>query len=61
MIDFGFSELAASDLLLANDVAELVASSSVVVGPSGRPRTPSAVVDPEHARSRRRATAAVGA
>ena len=32
MIDFGFSELAASDLLLANDVAELVASSSVVVG-----------------------------
>ncbi len=33
MIDFGFSELAASDLLLANDVAELVASSSVVVGP----------------------------
>jgi undecaprenyl-diphosphatase len=33
MIDFGFSELAASDLLIANDVAELVASSSVVVGP----------------------------
>jgi glycosyltransferase 2 family protein len=33
MIDFGFSELAASDLLLANDVAELVASSSAVVGP----------------------------
>jgi glycosyltransferase 2 family protein len=32
MIDFGFSEVAASDLLLANDVAELVASSSVVVG-----------------------------
>jgi len=31
-IDFGFSELAASDLLLANDVAELVASSSVAVG-----------------------------
>ena len=28
MIDFGFSELAASDLLLATDVAELVASSS---------------------------------
>ena len=24
MIDFGFSEIAASDLLLANDVAELV-------------------------------------
>ena len=32
MIDFGFSEVAASDLLLANDVAELVASSSTVVG-----------------------------
>ncbi len=32
MIDFGFSEMAATDLLLANDVAELVASSSVVVG-----------------------------
>lgn len=33
MIDFGFSELAASDLLLANDLAELIASSSTVVGP----------------------------
>ena len=33
MIDFGFSELAASDLLLATDVAELLASSSLVVGP----------------------------
>jgi hypothetical protein len=33
MIDFGFSELAASDLLLRNDVAELVASSSLRVGP----------------------------
>lgn len=32
LIDFGFSEMAASDLLLANDVAELVASSSTVVG-----------------------------
>ena len=32
MIDFGFSELAASDLLLANDVAELVASSALLVG-----------------------------
>ena len=32
IIDFGFSELAASDLLIANDVAELVASSSVYVG-----------------------------
>jgi undecaprenyl-diphosphatase len=32
LIDFGFSELAAPDLLLANDVAELVASSSLYVG-----------------------------
>jgi undecaprenyl-diphosphatase len=31
-IDFGFSELAASDLLLASDVAELVASSATLVG-----------------------------
>ena len=33
MIDFGFSELAASDLLLANDIAELLASSSLQIGP----------------------------
>jgi tRNA A-37 threonylcarbamoyl transferase component Bud32 len=32
LIDFGFSELAASDTLLATDVAELVASSSTQVG-----------------------------
>lgn len=32
LIDFGFSELAASDLLLANDVAELIASSSIPAG-----------------------------
>jgi len=32
LIDFGFSEMAASDLLLANDVAELLASSSLYVG-----------------------------
>jgi undecaprenyl-diphosphatase len=32
MIDFGFSEMAASDRLLAADVTELVASSSVRVG-----------------------------
>ena len=32
IIDFGFSELAASDLLLATDVAELLASSTTVVG-----------------------------
>ncbi len=33
MIDFGFSELAASDLLLANDIAEFTASSSLKIGP----------------------------
>jgi undecaprenyl-diphosphatase len=33
LIDFGFSEVAASDLLLATDVAELLASSSLYVGP----------------------------
>jgi undecaprenyl-diphosphatase len=33
IIDFGFSELAASDLLLANDTAELIASSTLQVGP----------------------------
>ena len=32
MIDYGFSELAASDLLLATDVAELLASSTAQVG-----------------------------
>jgi hypothetical protein len=32
IIDFGFSELAVDDLLLDGDVAELVASSSTVVG-----------------------------
>jgi undecaprenyl-diphosphatase len=34
LIDFGFSELAASDLLLATDLAELLASSAAVVGPT---------------------------
>jgi len=33
IIDFGFSELAASATLLATDLAELIASSSTVVGP----------------------------
>jgi undecaprenyl-diphosphatase len=32
IIDFGFSEVAASELLLATDVAELIASSSAYVG-----------------------------
>jgi undecaprenyl-diphosphatase len=33
IIDFGFSELAAADLLLDNDIAELVVSSALLVGP----------------------------
>ena len=33
LIDFGFGEVVASDLLLATDVAELLASSSLYVGP----------------------------
>jgi undecaprenyl-diphosphatase len=33
LIDFGFSELAASSLLLTTDVAELLASSTLQVGP----------------------------
>jgi undecaprenyl-diphosphatase len=32
IIDFGFSEIAASDLLLATDLAELTASLATVVG-----------------------------
>jgi undecaprenyl-diphosphatase len=46
MIDFGFSEIAASDLLIANDVAELVASSSTVVGPERATAHAIASVDP---------------
>jgi len=46
MIDFGFSELAASDLLLANDVAELVASSGAVVGAERATAHAIASVDP---------------
>jgi undecaprenyl-diphosphatase len=33
LIDFGFAELAASDVLLATDVAELLASSASAMGP----------------------------
>jgi undecaprenyl-diphosphatase len=47
MIDFGFSEIAASDLLIANDVAELVASSSTMVGAERATAQAIASVDPE--------------
>ncbi len=45
LIDFGFSEMAASDLLLANDVAEALASSSVYVGPERAVAAAAASVD----------------
>jgi glycosyltransferase 2 family protein len=47
LIDFGFSEVAASDLLLANDVAELTASSSLTVGAERAVGRAVAFVDPE--------------
>jgi undecaprenyl-diphosphatase len=47
LIDFGFSELAASDLLLATDMAELVASTSLVVGPDRALAAGVAAVGPE--------------
>ena len=45
IIDFGFSELAASDLLLANDVVELVCSSAAYVGAEGAVTPALATVD----------------
>src|SRR5262249_40846966 len=45
LIDFGFSEMAASDLLLATDVAELLASSSVYVGADRAVAQAAAVID----------------
>jgi len=51
MIDFGFSELAASDLLLATDVAELLASSSLQVGVERAVRVGVSVVGPDVVRS----------
>jgi glycosyltransferase 2 family protein len=47
LIDFGFSELAASSLLLATDVAELVASSTLQVGPGRAVAVARAAVGPE--------------
>jgi undecaprenyl-diphosphatase len=41
IIDFGFAELAASDTLLANDLAEMLASSATVVGPERAVRSAS--------------------
>jgi undecaprenyl-diphosphatase len=47
MIDFGFSELAASDLLLTNDIAELLASSTLQVGVARAVAAGRAAVGPE--------------
>jgi undecaprenyl-diphosphatase len=47
MIDFGFSELAASNLLLANDVAEFTASSSLKIGADRAVALAGAGVGPE--------------
>ena len=47
MIDFGFSELAASDLLLTNDIAELLASSTLQVGGARAVTAGRAAVGPE--------------
>ena len=46
LIDFGFSEMAASDLLLATDVAELIASSSIYVGAERAVAPALKVIDP---------------
>ncbi len=47
IIDFGFSELAASQLLLNNDVAELIASSALLVGPERAVRCATGVLGPD--------------
>lgn len=46
IIDFGFSEIAASDLLLATDLAELTASAATVVGPERAVASAVAAVGP---------------
>ena len=61
LIDFGFSEMAASDLLLATDVAELVASSSVYVGAERAVAQADGHRRRRHARSRARGPAAAWA
>lgn len=47
LIDFGFSELAASDLLLDNDIAEFVTSSALLVGPERSVRCAVDVLGPD--------------
>jgi len=50
LIDFGFSELAADDVLLAGDVAELMASTATVMGADRAVATAVAVLGPEAVR-----------
>jgi len=47
IIDFGFSELAASDLLLANDLVELLASLTLAIGPERAVAAGLAAVGPD--------------
>jgi undecaprenyl-diphosphatase len=51
IIDFGFSELAASDTLLATDVAELTASTAAVVGPERSVAAAVGALGPDGART----------
>ena len=46
LIDFGFSAVVASDMLLATDVAELLASSSICVGPERAVASAAPTVEP---------------
>lgn len=46
LIDFGFSELAAEDLLIHTDLVELLASSATVVGADRAVRAAAMVIDP---------------
>lgn len=47
LIDFGFAEMAASDLLIATDLAELLASTAAVVGPERSVHAAESVVAPD--------------
>ncbi len=47
LIDFGFSELAAEELLMHTDLVEMLASSATVVGAERAVRVASTVIDPD--------------
>lgn len=51
LIDFGFSEAAASSRRIGQDVAELLASVSYVVGPSRAVRSASSILPPQELQS----------